>query len=89
MTRANRAAASALAAALLLSAPDAWGLRDVVSNQPVIPDQIVPGKTTLQGSGGPTDILPKDGFVMDMSRGSKVAGRDSGVLSLSSSAKEE
>jgi hypothetical protein len=69
-----RAAASSLAAALLLSAgaPSAWALRDVISNQPAIPDTIVPGKTSLQGSGAPSEIQSGGAFVMDFGGGSKV-----------------
>ena len=63
----HRAVASAFAAALLLSAgaPSAWALRDVLSNQPFIPDTIVPGKTLLQSSGGPSEIQSGGAFVMD------------------------
>jgi len=69
-----RAAASSLAAALLLSAgaPSAWALRDVISNQPSIPDTVVPGKTSLQGNGAPSEIQSGGAFLMDFGGSSKV-----------------
>ena len=56
-----------MAAILLLAgSPDpSLALRDVIANQPAIPDSVEPGKTTLSGSGGPTDILVKDDFKLD------------------------
>jgi len=54
---AERVLTGALAISLVLGNPGtSFALRDVVENQPDIPDKVVPGKTTL-GPTGPTGIL--------------------------------
>jgi len=53
------------AAALVFDPTSSMALRDVVANQPDIPDKIVPGKTTLK-TDGPTDIIGgQDVFSLD------------------------
>jgi MFS superfamily sulfate permease-like transporter len=65
--------AATLASAILAGSvvSPVWALRDVVSNQPDIPDVVVAGRTVLSTSGR-TDIKnAPDAFTMDIN-GNKV-----------------
>ena len=54
-----------MTAALLMANPDiSFALRDVVSNQPAIPNVVVPGMTLP--SSGPTTIKGSDEFIVEM-----------------------